>query len=259
MHITSLGSSFAAGPGLEPLSNPKAKRSAVNYPSLLAEILGATHTDLTVSGATLLNIASVPQKVLFDVFEPQTDGIPTSTDVVTITGGGNDLQYIGRMMTANASGLMSTIFKIGAWALGHDVNATLPDEAEMVRRFHAVYDRIHARAPSAHVLLVGYPALLGLAADSSNTPFSAEQIATFRGIAADLERASAKSVEGRPLVHWISLAEVSATHGMESDDPWVSGPDFSIFGGPAPLHPTKGGMVEISKHVEKKMRELGLV
>jgi len=259
MHITSLGSSFAAGPGLEPLSDSKAKRSAVNYPSLLAKSLGATHTDLTVSGATLLNIASVPQKILFNVFEPQVDGIPVATDVVTITGGGNDLQYIGKMMMANASGLMQTIIKTAAWALGHDVNATLPDEAELLRRFHDVYDRIHTRAPSAHILLVGYPALLGLDADSSTTPYSAEQIDTFKGIASDLERASAKSTEGRPLVHYISLAQVSETHGIGSATPWVSGADFSFFGGPAPLHPTKEGMVEIARIVEQKMRELGLV
>jgi lysophospholipase L1-like esterase len=259
MHITSLGSSFAAGPGLEPSSNSKAKRSAVNYPSLLAKSLGATHTDLTVSGATLLNVASVPQKVLFDVFEPQVNGIPTTTDVVTITGGGNDLQYIGKMMTANASGLASAIFKIGAWAIGHDLKATPPDEAEIVRRLHTVYDGVHARAPSAHILLVGYPVLLGLAADSNTTPYSAEQIESFRAIASLLERASAKSVEGRPLVHHISLAHLSETHGIESAVPWVSGPKFSFFGGAAPLHPTRDGMVEIARIVEQKMRDLGLV
>jgi len=259
MHLTSLGSSFAAGPGLEPISNSKARRSAVNYPSLLAKSLGATHTDLTVSGATLLNLARVPQKLLFDTFQPQTEGIPSHTNVITITGGGNDLNYIGGMLSVNASYLVSTIFRIGGWALGHDLNPTVPDEVELVQRFHDVYDRIHARAPSAHVLVVGYPTLFGIAADDSNTVYSTEQIEIFRGIAATLERASAASTRGRPQVHYISLAKASESHGIESDDPWVSGPAMSVFGGPVPLHPTTKGMQEVAKYVEETMRDLQLL
>jgi lysophospholipase L1-like esterase len=150
------------------------------------------------------------------------------------------------------------VIKIGAWAIGQDLNPALPNEQEMVGRFHDVFDKIHARAPSAHILLVGYPALLGLTANDSNTPYSAEQIDSFRGIAATLERVSAKSAEGRPQVHYVSLIQASETHGIESDDPWVSGPDFSFFGGPTPLHPTEKGMQEIAKLVEEKMRDLNL-
>ena len=51
-HVASLGSSFAAGPGIEPAADRAARRSARNYPHLLAARLGAELTDLTVSGAT---------------------------------------------------------------------------------------------------------------------------------------------------------------------------------------------------------------
>jgi lysophospholipase L1-like esterase len=96
MHLVSLGSSFAAGPGLAPITNTSAKRSSINYPSLLAKSLGAHHTDLSVSGATLLNLSITRQKVfLGEEFQPQVEGVPEDADVVTITGGGNDLGYIG--------------------------------------------------------------------------------------------------------------------------------------------------------------------
>jgi lysophospholipase L1-like esterase len=260
MHLVSLGSSFAAGPGLAPITNTSAKRSSINYPSLLAKSLGATHTDLSVSGATLLNLSSNPQKVfLGEEFRPQVEGVPEDADVVTITGGGNDLGYIGRMMMANASSFTKMLGPVIAWAMGHDLSAPPPDEAEMVRRFQAVYDEIQARAPRAQILLVGYPALFGILADETNTPYSLSQIESFRGIAATLEKASMESVRDRPRVHYISLTQVSETHGMESDDPWVSGPEFSMFGGgPAPLHPTAKGMQEIARHVEEKMKELGI-
>jgi lysophospholipase L1-like esterase len=173
MHLVSLGSSFAAGPGLAPLTNTSAKRSSINYPSLLAKSLGARHTDLSVSGATLLNLSSTRQKVfLGEEYPPQVEGVPEDADVVTITGGGNDLGYIGRMMMANASSITKMLGPVIAWVMGHDLSAPPPDEAEMVRRFQAVYDEIHARAPRAQILLVGYPALFGILADETNTPYT---------------------------------------------------------------------------------------
>src|SRR3954470_1574461 len=56
--IAALGSSYAAGPGIEPVADRRAHRSARNYPQLLAERLGAALTDLTVSGATTETITS---------------------------------------------------------------------------------------------------------------------------------------------------------------------------------------------------------
>lgn len=62
LHITALGSSFAAGPGIPPQINRMAGRSSNNYAHLLAARLGADPTDLTVSGATLNNILLEPQQ-----------------------------------------------------------------------------------------------------------------------------------------------------------------------------------------------------
>jgi hypothetical protein len=62
LRIASLGSSFAAGPEIPPQIEPlAAMRSGQNYPHLLAQRLNAELTDLSVSGATLLNITVEPQ------------------------------------------------------------------------------------------------------------------------------------------------------------------------------------------------------
>src|SRR3569623_115027 len=63
-HLVALGSSFAAGPGIEPVADAGAMRAARNYPHLLAERLGAELTDLTVSGATTGTILSKAQRTL---------------------------------------------------------------------------------------------------------------------------------------------------------------------------------------------------
>ncbi|QDS78127.1 hypothetical protein FKW77_004439 [Venturia effusa] len=71
LQYASLGSSYAAGPGLE-----------TNYPHLIAAKLSANLTDRSVSGSLLKDISS------------QIAGIPNNADIVTITSGGNDLSYV---------------------------------------------------------------------------------------------------------------------------------------------------------------------
>ena len=60
--IAALGSSFAAGPGIEPIVDAAASRSGRNYAHQLAERLGAELVDLTVSGATTANVLDTPQQ-----------------------------------------------------------------------------------------------------------------------------------------------------------------------------------------------------
>ncbi|KAF3389558.1 hypothetical protein F1880_003458 [Penicillium rolfsii] len=101
LRIASLGSSFAAGPGVPPQIEPRAaRRSGQNYPHLLAQQLNAELADLTVSGATLLNITVDPQTAPFskETFPVQISNLPEDADIVTITAGGNDINYIGGML-----------------------------------------------------------------------------------------------------------------------------------------------------------------
>ena len=65
MHIVALGSSFAAGPSIPPQTHAAARRSSNNYASLLSRgIPGSKLTDLSASGATLLNVLNEPQETL---------------------------------------------------------------------------------------------------------------------------------------------------------------------------------------------------
>ena len=101
IHIAALGSSFAAGPNIYPIENEAARRSSRNYAHQLAAKIQAssqenklTLTDLTVSGASILNVLEEPQRVGGVVFPPQLRGLPPDADIVTFTCGGNDVKYI---------------------------------------------------------------------------------------------------------------------------------------------------------------------
>ncbi|KAI3479369.1 hypothetical protein L1887_58574 [Cichorium endivia] len=113
MRLIALGSSFAAGPGIAPQVDAAAGRSGNNYPHLLARRLGldSSHStqllDLTVSGATMLNLISDDQDTGDKVFPPQISLLPPADDddqtIITVTGGGNDMFYIGSMFARTLS------------------------------------------------------------------------------------------------------------------------------------------------------------
>ena len=69
--IAALGSSFAAGPGIKPVEDFSAMRSKRDYLHLLADHLGATLIDLTVSGATTTTILDTPQVTMSGVRSPR--------------------------------------------------------------------------------------------------------------------------------------------------------------------------------------------
>jgi hypothetical protein len=80
LHIVALGSSFAAGPGIEPQALRAAGQSEQNYAHLLTGRLSAQLTDLSVSGATLKNVLSEPQYLFGTKFEPQLSELPPNIE-----------------------------------------------------------------------------------------------------------------------------------------------------------------------------------
>ncbi|MFD5407894.1 SGNH/GDSL hydrolase family protein [Streptomyces griseorubiginosus] len=250
--IAALGSSYAAGPGIEPVADRRANRSARNYPHLLAERLGAELTDLTVSGATTDTITTTPQRVLLHTFPPQVAGLPKDADLVTITAGGNDLGYIGSMVRLGVAGRFSSR------ALTRPLGSALqrkgvprPSQADVDRAaagLARVVEETRRRAAHARVLLVDYLTVVGPDThDSRATPFDAATLEDFRRLGdqvADVfTRAAARS--GAELV---AMRQRSREHGLGSLAPWVTGfPDrlrpSAVAGA---FHPNGAGMSAVA-------------
>jgi hypothetical protein len=93
-----MGSSYAAGPQLRPRSphSPlRAARSDSNYAHLLARRLDLDLTDVSYSGAT------AAQMIDGRSGRPaQVEAVTAETQLVTLTCGGNDVGYIGRLIMA---------------------------------------------------------------------------------------------------------------------------------------------------------------
>ena len=164
-HAAALGSSFASGPGIEPIEDRAARRSARNYPHLLAENLGAALTDLTVAGATTATIIDTPQRSLPQKLPPQLDGLPDTADLVTITAGGNDLNYIGSMTRlAFAARLAGNALTRPLSSLMSRTGVPVPsrDDIELAAaNLVRIVEAVSKRAAGARVVLVDYLTVIG--------------------------------------------------------------------------------------------------
>ncbi|KAI2613949.1 SGNH hydrolase [Hypoxylon fragiforme] len=266
LRITSLGSSFAAGPSIPPCVNEPAGRSGANFACLLSQRLGATLTDLTVAGATLPNLTTDAQERGGCVFPPQIEGLPADADVVLVLGGGNDIGYIGGLFedTLAASWLDALFGSVLAYVRGEGgapLATTTLDVAGLAARYAGVLDEIHAKAPRAHVLVVEYLTMLGPdTRPGQDVSFGADRVAHHKSVCATLLDATSRAVEGRDQwCHLVSVGKPSEAHAIGSPDPWVSGFTWKLFYSGGAYHPCAEGMRAVAKIIYDRMVELGIV
>lgn len=244
-HVASLGSSFAAGPGIEPVANRAAMRSARNYPHLLAERLGAKLTDLTVSGATTATILDTPQQTRSHVFPPQVQGLPADADLVTITAGGNDLNYAASMIISGYAGRLSSraLTRPLGKLLARDV--PVPSAADLDRAaagLARVVEAARGKAPEARVLLVDYVTVLGPGTvPGRDVPFDAPTLDALRRLGDQVTEvfSSAAARSGAELVR---VSDRSRDHALGSADPWACGLPPRLRDRKTAFHPNAAGM-----------------
>lgn len=180
-----LGDSYTAAPFvLNPVGEPiGCGRSDHNYPSLVTRATGvAQFRDASCSAATTRHMTA-PQPVRLGTNRPQFDALDAGTRLVTIGIGGNDAGIIDAALKCLQLGILAPTGTAcrsyhatpgGGDALAGRVDATAPKIA-------ATLQGIHARAPQARVLIVGYPAVA--ARDGRNcyplVPLSADDMAYF--------------------------------------------------------------------------------
>ncbi|MFF5018869.1 SGNH/GDSL hydrolase family protein [Streptomyces sp. NPDC001165] len=153
----SLGDSYTSGPLIPHQTDANCARSDHNYPSLVAAQREATvFKDVSCAGATT-NEMWKPQ----GTNAPQLDALGRDTDLVTVQIGGNDVGFgsiIGTCARLGAQDPTGNPCERSYEAGGYDQLAlTVLETAPKIDR---VLRAVHARAPHARVVLVGYPDLL---------------------------------------------------------------------------------------------------
>ncbi|TCM22368.1 GDSL-like lipase/acylhydrolase family protein [Novosphingobium sp. PhB165] len=218
-----IGSSFAAGPMLPPAKGGAPARcgqSLNNYPSLLAERFGMVLTDRSCSGATTDNVLGP-----WGDIAPQINAVTPQTRLVTLTIGGNDLNYVGNLF--NASCAYRAKQSLAAGGKPRPCAAVkIPTEYDYARdemQLMEIARRIRTQAPHARLVFVQYltplPAPGKLCAD---TPISEEHAAIVRQIGVRLADITTRvaSANGAVLVE---MNQSSATHTPCDAMPWMIG------------------------------------
>jgi lysophospholipase L1-like esterase len=184
----SLGDSYTSAPLVPfPTGNPiGCGRSTNNYPSDVARVIRASpFTDASCGSATTADMTQSQSVPGGGTNPPQLDALSQNDQLVTVGIGGNDAGLIGVAETCaeidifqpSGSACQSHYAGSGADPNVAAIDATGPKLA-------AVIQGIHSRAPSARVIVVGYPD--GLPVDGSNcwplVPLSSGDIAYFNGL-----------------------------------------------------------------------------
>lgn len=261
MRVIALGSSFAAGPGIAPQVDKDAGRSGNNYPSVFARKLGLDADkllDFTVSGATLTNVLSEPQMAGSKTFAPQLsllDGCEKEEPtVVTVTGGGNDMFYIGSMFDRT---LRRTWWgRILRWFMSAEQkasmdNPTIATPEKVTERFRHILDQVHRKLPQATIYLVEYFAVVGPdTLQDRQTVFTKAELDDYRDTANLLQRIYQDTARGRPYCHIVPLADESYSgHALGSKEPWVTGCSLLEFYRGGAFHPNAAGMLAAADRV----------
>lgn len=155
----SLGDSFTAGPlipaQVEPFGCLKSNR---NYPNLVNPTLaGTAFRDISCSGAKTDDMFA-PQNVQGPDNPAQLSALTSSTTLVTLGIGGNDIGFteiIQNCATLNpfATPCKDTYLAGGRDEISKRIRATAPKVANALAA-------IEARSPDARVYVVGYPQIL---------------------------------------------------------------------------------------------------
>jgi len=214
-----MGSSYAAGVGIGPLvpdSPKRCGRNENNYPHLLAAEMGLTLDDVSCGGATTAHLLGP-----WSELPPQIDAVTPDTRLVTVTIGGNDLNYVRALMTATCGRTPNTMPPAGRpcppvkWPDASDYQG-------LEQHLRQIAQEVRRRAPQARLVFVDYVRILPDAGTCPDVPLDDDQMAaarqTFRRMA-KITRAAARA-EAASL---LPLGRLSMGHDACSVNPWGAG------------------------------------
>lgn len=257
-HYVALGDSYAAGAGVPGQSAGLCLRSDRNYGHLVATALQAkAYTDVTCSAAKVSAMTQPQYPGLPWGGAAQLDAVTADTDLVTLGIGGNDLGVtplgIAEVIATCIGGAVvnplgtpcKDVYNHGhwdwsswSWQYGSDdltdrINGAAPQLADVLRQ-------IHAKAPKARVLVVGYPSVLP--ADGSDCflaqPVTSGDVEYLHGVLGKLN-GMLKATAAAGGATYVDTATPTRGHDVCSADRWIEG---ALPGTPAvPFHPNATG------------------
>jgi lysophospholipase L1-like esterase len=223
VQYVALGDSYSAGVGTDAPTNVPCYRSPLGFAPMIAEKNGWTLDYQACSGLTAAQILS-----------DQVPAMSKTTDVVTVTAGGNDIHFgdvIGACVVGNDAQCAGMIGQATQAVVG-----TLPQALDQL------YRGIKAGAPKAKIVVAGYPRLFG-ADDCATQPKvnAAERIA-LNAVADAVDTVIAARARAAHLTY-VDVRDAFVGHATCAAKPYIN----TLVGTPAAypgwdsFHPNRDG------------------
>ncbi|MGD0880844.1 MAG: SGNH/GDSL hydrolase family protein [Acidimicrobiales bacterium] len=158
LNYVALGDSYSAGPLDGPTTgNLLCLQSSASYPYDTASHLGASLNDVSCSAATSADLVNTSQ---YPGVPPQVDALSSSTQLVTLTDGGNDNGlFVSAILDCGITDILD-IFNIGSPCKDLYGNTFVNDVASDASTVKQTFATIKADAPNAQIFVLGYPDIL---------------------------------------------------------------------------------------------------
>lgn len=247
-HFVAMGSSFAAGPGVGGVAakdGGRCGRSTANYAQLLALRFSLKLTDVSCSGATTGNLLA-----RWNELPAQIDAVKRDTRLVTLTIGGNDVAYIGRLGAASCAAARPKRDCLVA-------PAGQPDFGALEERLVDIAREIRTRAPMAWIVYFDYVHLLPSRGACPLIPLTSDGMSETRRVQSGLNRAIANAARRSDAI-FVPASMLSAKHHACAAEPWVSGLiDRNGNTAPVPLHLNDRGMAALADALATRLLRVG--
>jgi lysophospholipase L1-like esterase len=215
-NYVALGDSYSSGVGTNRYDlSATCKRSSLAYPALVAAANGYALNFQACSGATTT-----------DVVNNQLGALTSSTNLVTVTAGGNDTGFTSLLVNCTLTNCVSSVNSTITW-----VNTTLAAKLDVMNT------QIRTRAPSARVVVLGYPRLF------SGTCFaglgiSSTEVTAANSLADAIDNVTATEAAKYGFTYKSAIVPFTG-HGVCARAPWVNGLNLGSTG--ESYHPTSTG------------------
>ncbi|MDQ6523331.1 SGNH/GDSL hydrolase family protein [Nocardioides sp. LHD-245] len=198
-------------------------RSLTNYPRLVAERLDLELVDASCGGATSRDVLSPQEKEGGTAIPAQIEAVTSTTDLVTISVGANDIDLYGivigtcvSLAESDPDGSPCTDLAEGTEDKGERNLAAVGDTLARIVR------TVAAKAPKARVVLVGYPQTfpperpcpdLRIAKGDVDFAYDAAREVT------DTLRSAADAMG----IEYVDVWSATAGHDICAEEPWIAG------------------------------------
>jgi lysophospholipase L1-like esterase len=219
-----LGDSYAAGQGAGPYQDTICYRSDNTYSELADD----------AKAVKLVTNAACSGKTTEDVVNTQLRQLNKSTELVTITAGGNNLKvgdiftYCGAaMVDPSAAPLCETASNFAAGKIA---------SGELAGEVAAMVQSVKAAAPNAKIVVTGYPYLYDTIPAGQTDPMS---VFIYKAtlLADGLNASIAVGAAGAT---YVDVRAAFSGHGINSAKPWIN-LDLANLGSPDNFHPNAAG------------------